>query len=142
MTTGSLRTLRRLRHHACEDARLALVACIAMEDTAQAALKAAERAIRREQEEASRIDASDGAVEAFARWLPRGRQAVSDATGALERAEAATAQARAVLAAARASLKAAETLATERERQSQAEAARREQAALDEAAGRRRETFD
>jgi flagellar biosynthesis chaperone FliJ len=136
MSTDPVSTLCRLRHNICEEARRTLASCLAAEDSARIALRVAEQAIWHEQEEASRIDTSDGAVEAFAAWLPRGRQNVADAREAHERALAATAQARAVLAVARANLEAVERLAAEQQRQRAAQAAKREQDTLDEAANR------
>lgn len=137
MTRDALETLARLRHSVCEDARRALAACLEAEDAAGKALHGAEDAIFREQDAAGALDASDGAVEAFAAWLPVGRRAVVEAREADARAGAATVQARAVLAVARASAEAADRLLASRAAEREAEAARRAQAALDEAAARR-----
>jgi hypothetical protein len=136
MTRDALETLARLRHSVCEDARRALAACLEAEDAASKALHGAEEAIFREQNAAGALDASDGAVEAFAAWLPLGRRAVAEAREAHARAGAATVQARAVLAAARASAEAADRLLASRAAERDAQAARRAQAALDEAAAR------
>jgi flagellar biosynthesis chaperone FliJ len=136
MTREPLETVARLRHSVCEDARRALAACLEAEDAAHKALRNAGEAIFREQDAASALDAGDGAVEAFAAWLPLGRRAVAQAREAHLRAGAATVQARAVLAAARASAEAADRLLASRAAERDAEAARRAQAALDEAAAR------
>jgi len=136
MNRDPLETLARLRHSVCEDARRALAACLEAEDAAGKALHSASEAIFREQDAAGALDAGDGAVEAFAAWLPLGRRAVAEAREADSRAGAATVQARAVLAAARASAEAADRLLASRAAERDAEAARRAQAALDEAAAR------
>lgn len=137
MNRDPLETLARLRHSVVEDARRGLAACLEAEDAARAALRGAGEAIFREQEAAGALDAGDGSVEAFAAWLPLGRLAVAQAREAHARAEAATTQARAVLAAARASAEATDRLLANRAAERDAEAARRAQAALDEAAARR-----
>ncbi len=137
MSRDPLETLARLRRSVVEDARLTLGACLEAEEAASMAMRRAEAAIFREQDAAGAMETGDGAVEAFAAWLPHGREAVAQAREAHARAGAATAQARAVLAAARASAEAADRLLESRAAAREAEAARRAQAALDEAAGRR-----
>jgi flagellar biosynthesis chaperone FliJ len=137
MSRDPLEVLARLRHSAVEDARRGLGACLKAEEAARVALREAEAAIWREQEAVSRLDASDGAVEAFAAWLSQGLAAVARARGAVECAEAATVQGRAVLAAARASAEAADRLLAARAAERATEAGRRSQLALDEAAARR-----
>jgi hypothetical protein len=132
-----LETLARLRQMVCEDARRALAASLEAESAANKALRSAEAAIFREQEVAGSLDAGDGAVEAFAAWLPVGRQAVREAREADAAATAATVQARAVLSAARASAEAADRLLAARAAARQEEVMKRTQAALDEAAARR-----
>jgi hypothetical protein len=137
LTRDPLETLARLRHSICEDARRSLTACLEAEETASVALHSAELAIFREQDAAAAMDAGDGAVEAFAAWLPQGRAAVARAREAHTRADAATVQARAILAAARASAEAADQLLANRAAEREAEAARLAQIALDEAGARR-----
>lgn len=132
MSRDPLDTLVRLRRSVVEDSRRALAACLEAEEAASTAMRGAEAAIFREQEAAAAIEAGDGAVEAFAAWLPRGRQAVAQARDAHGKAGAATVQARAVLAAARASVEAVDRLVANRAAARAAEAARREQTALDE----------
>jgi flagellar FliJ protein len=136
MSRDPLEVLARLRRSVCEDARRALTACLEAEEAASVALHSAGEAIFREQDAAAALDAGDGAVEAFAAWLPVGRRAVAQAREAHAHAGAATVQARAVLAAARASAEAADRLLATRAAERDAEAARRAQAALDEAAAR------
>ena len=137
MSRDPLETLVRLRRGVVEDARRALAACLEAEDAASRAMRCAETAIFREQEAAGGLDTSDGAVEAFAAWLPQGRQAVAKARDAHADAGAATVQARAVLAAARASAEAADRLLASRAAVRAAAADRHAQTALDEAAARR-----
>ena len=137
MSRDPLETLTRLRQGLVEDARRALATCLEAEEDASTAMRRAEAAIFREQGAAGAMGAGDGAVEAFAAWLPLGRKAVAQTREAHTRASAATVQARAVLAAARASAEAADRLLASRAAEREAEAARRAQAALDEAAGRR-----
>ncbi len=137
MNRDPLETLARLRQMVCEDARRALAASLEAESAANKALRSAEAAIFREQEVAGSLDAGDGAVEAFAAWLPVGRQAVREAREADAAATAATVQARAVLSAARASAEAADRLLAARAAARQEEVMKRTQAALDEAAARR-----
>jgi flagellar export protein FliJ len=135
-----LETLARLRRNICADARRSLAACLEAEDTASTALRGAEAAIIREQDAAGSLEVGDGAVEAFASWLPLGRQAVAQARETHARAGAATVQARAILAAARASAEAVDRLIEKRAAEHEARAAKRAQATLDEAAARRTRT--
>ena len=137
MSRDPLETLARLRHNVVEEARRTLAACLEAEDAADTALRSAEAAIFREQDAAGALETGDGAVEAFATWLPQGRLAVARAREAHARANAATVQARAVLAAGRTSAEAADRLLASRAAARDAEAARRTQVALDETASRR-----
>jgi hypothetical protein len=138
MSRTPLETLVRLRRLASEDARRAFAACLRAEDETAAALRGAEAAILHEQAAATDLSADDAVVEAFAAWLPQGRQAVARASAAHARAGAATVQARAVVAAARISTEVAERLVQAQEAARADDAARRSQVALDEAAAVRR----
>ena len=138
MSRDPLDTLARLRRSVRDDATRALAACLAAEEQAGAVLRGAEAAIIREQEAAAVLTADDAAVEAFAAWLPQGRQAVMQARTAHAHAVAATVQARAVLGVARTSAEALDRLLADRAAAAAAVAAKRAQAAIDEAAGRRR----
>jgi flagellar biosynthesis chaperone FliJ len=137
MSRTSLETLVRLRRLAGEDARRAFAACLRAEDETAAALRSAESAILHEQAAAADLAADDTVVEAFAAWLPQGRQAVARASAAHDRAGAATAQARAAVAAARVSTEVAERLMQAQAAARADEAARRSQISIDEAAARR-----
>ncbi len=136
MSRNSLETLKRFRRTQCEDARKALEVCQDAEEAAGIALHSAEVAIVREQAAAMAPDAPDGTVESFVAWLPHGRQAISHAREAQERAVAATVQARAVLASARASAEAVEKLIEERAAEQKRLGLKAEQAELDELARR------
>lgn len=136
MTRDPLETLARLRHSIREDARRGLAACLDAEEAASHVMRSAEAAIYDEQKAAGSLDAGDGAVEAFAAWLPQGRKAVAQAHAAHDDASAATVRARAVVAAARASAEAADRLLASRNAERAADAARRAQVETDEVAGR------
>jgi flagellar export protein FliJ len=134
MPRDPLRAVLRLRRLALDEARRELGHCLAAEAVAIADRKAAEAAIQTEEQAAAALDADDGAVEAFAAWLPRGRQAIAQAEAGVIRAETATAQARARLTAARAAAEAAEQMMDARFSADHDAQARRDQAALDDAA--------
>jgi flagellar export protein FliJ len=134
MARDPLTTVLRLRCLALDEARRELGRCLAAEDAANAERRAAELAIQAEERVASSLEADDGAVEAFAAWLPRGRQAVAQAESAYSRAETATAQARARLSVARAAADAAEQMIETRRAAARTEDARKAQMDLDETA--------
>ncbi len=137
MPRDSLATVLRLRRLALEEATRELAAQLAVEDEAAGTVARIEGAIAAEQAAASRLDASDLAVEAFGRWLRRTSPERDAALGARARAETETVRARAILGAARAALEAAEAAATRRADAARTAALGREQAAIDEHAGRR-----
>lgn len=134
----TLNTLVRLRRQALDTARQLLTASLTREHVVETAHREAEGAIRRERDVATALDSADAAVEAFAAWLPRGRQALAQAETARTDAEAATAQARARLTTARAAVEALEQMLEDQATSQRAEAARKLQAALDEFGQRRR----
>lgn len=139
MPADPLVALLKLRRQAVEEGRRAVAALIRAETEAEQAHQDARDSLAREAEAASRMSASDHAVEAYAAWLPVGRAAEQAAQRRLDADRAATAGGRSALALARAALRAAEILAEQRAAALATLAARREQAALDEA-GRPRET--
>lgn len=104
-----------LRMHtlAVSDAMRCLTACIRNQVIAQQAFDAATQTLAREQELAI-CSASDADVEAFAAWLPEGRQAAHLAGIRLEQAGQFAANARAALRLARGALIAHERLAHRR----------------------------
>ncbi len=134
MSRDPLQTVLRLRKTAVDTARADLVAHEAQMQAALAAVRRAEAAIAEEMAVASRLDADDGAVEAFARWLPRGRAATDEARARAGRADEACSLARARLTVARSAHEAVESLIQRRDAAAQGETDRRDQLALDELA--------
>lgn len=139
MPREALDVLLRLRRLAREDAIRGLGVCMKADAAAGAAVARIDASIAAENEAATRLDGDDIAVEAFGRWLRRVRQERDAAAAARERAEAETVRARAVLGAARAALAGVESELSRRAEEARLAALRREQAAIDEHAGRRRE---
>ena len=134
MRRSALQMVLRLRHLAVDEAKRALAEYLAAETRAEAAEHTAQSAIRREAEVATALEAGDGAVEAFAAWLPRGQAALEQARRRRNEVELAVTQARAALRVARADEAAVERLLATQDAAQAAEGARREQAALDETA--------
>jgi flagellar biosynthesis chaperone FliJ len=131
-----LATVLRIRRITVDDARRQLGVAIRAEEQGNMALLEAEAAIGAEGEAASDLRAGDGAVEAYALWLPVGRALVAQAQFAAERARSEVALARAALAVARAAAESADSLLTRRRDAAQLEVLRREQIQTDEVAGR------
>ncbi len=134
-----LDTVLRIRRMALDDAGRTLAACLHTEDDARQAAEAAEAAeaaIGAEGEMAADLSAGDGAVEAFARWLPVGRARVAAAQSREDTAVAETARARAGVTVARATMKAALALSERRAAERNLLAERRAQAVLDEIGSR------
>ena len=132
--TKTLETMVRMRRMVVEEARRDLLTCIQAETAAADRERAAMTALLDEQALASSPDSDDGAVEAYAKWLPVGTKTLETAREALSRAIGGSTQARARLNAARAAEEAVQRrveaiAAAERE-----DALRREQLELDEAA--------
>lgn len=138
MKRDPLPALLKLRRGTVDEAKQALARSLEAEAEASRSLAAAQEAIWRETQAASDLSASDGAVEAFAAWLPVGREHVGAAEEAVAAAAAETVRARAVLTQARAALRAVEELHATREATEAAARQRREQAMLDEAGLRAR----
>ena len=97
----------RNRQSALEEARRALAASLRKEAEVETAARDAERAIDVGADAARALTADDGAVEAFAAWLPEARRRADLARLAGIAAQAETSRARAGLALARAALAAA-----------------------------------
>ncbi len=133
----SMQALLRLRRLTVDEARRDLAACVAAEAAAQEAAHRIEMTIARETAAACSLEAGDDVVDSFAAWLHQIRPAAADAAAAVEQAMLHTAEARAVLAAARAAAEAVESIIAQQDAERAAEQARREQHALDEAAGQR-----
>ncbi len=137
MTRDPLQTLLRLRQTELDSARTDLVARQEQAEQAIARAKAADAAIAREMAAASRLEAGDGAVEAFGLWLKQGRADSAAARLRAEHAEAEVVQARALLAGARAAVEVVEKLLEQRAAARQVAAAKRQQEMLDEVGQRR-----
>ena len=127
MARDPLTVLARLRRLEVEQARRMLASQREERDAAATRAAAAEEALRAE---------ADGSSVDYAAFLPRGMAERERAAAALRRAQAALELARIALADRRAQERAVEQLAELRAATAQAEAARREQALLDDRAGR------
>lgn len=136
MPHDPLHTLHKLRKTGQDEARQALARALQIEASATATATTAERTIVDEQQTAMDLAAGDHVVEAFAAWLPTARATAAQAWQAAERAQSEVARTRALLTAAQAATETVETLILERATARQAHASRREQANLNEAAGR------
>ncbi len=133
MPHDPLATLARVRRVAHEEALAALAQALQAEADADGRAKQAERVIATETAAATALEGDDSVVEAFAAWLPGARLRAGQARCACERAQADVARARAVLAMTRAGVDAVATLLARKAAQRAADAARREQHALDDA---------
>ena len=137
-----LATVLRIRRITVDDARRQLAATIQVEAQSDSAVLLAEAAIGAEGEAAADLTAGDGAVEAYAAWLPVGRAQVAAAHVSANRARADVAIARAALTVARAAAESADSLLKRRREAEYAEAARRAQIETDEIAGRTKPPAD
>ncbi len=124
MPNDPLKIVLRLRRQNVETAQQDLARATTTEADAGMLLRLAETIIGDEQEAACAVTASDGAVEAFARWLPGARQRAHAARALLERSQAEVGRKRALLTAARTALETVETLLQRRQETREAEAAR------------------
>ena len=130
--SDALATVMRIRKLAVDEAKRALVEALTVEDQARRVADAAEAQIGIEGEIAADLNSGDGAVEAFAAWLPTGRANAARTRAAHEQTLLEVARARAGLSAARASAEAAKNLQERREAELALDAARRNQATMDE----------
>ncbi len=133
-----LLALMRVRRIGVTEARRELVARLDAQAVAERAAVAIERLIAHEADIAADLEATDAMVEAYGRWLGPARAEHAAARHAWGSATAGTDVARARLAAARAAAEAVRTVVEQREAVIELEAARREQAAIDEIARSRR----
>ena len=106
-----LQSLIRVRQQSQDQAQTSLSRAIQAAAAAEQAAAAAETAIRDEQEAAGALTADDGAVEAFARWLPAARIRAWEATEQAEWAQGEVARNRALLTASRSALESVQELA-------------------------------
>ncbi len=131
-----LDTVLRIRRLAMDDAARTLTACLYREEDARHAAEAAESAIGAEGEVAADLSAGDGAVEAFARWLPVGRARAAAARVRHDAATTDTTLARAAVTIARAATEAASALCECRAAERDLLSERRAQSVLDEIGSR------
>ena len=108
--SDALPTLIRLRRQSQDQAQTALARAIHAAAVADRTAQAAEDAIRAEQDAAGALTADDGAVEAFARWLPAARDRAHVAAQQAERAQAEVCRQRALLTACRSALESVQEL--------------------------------
>ena len=132
--SDALQTVMRIRKLAVDEAKRALAESLNVEDQARRVADAAEAQIGIEGQIAADLETGDGAVEAFAAWLPTGRAIATRTRAAHEYSLLEVARARAGLTATRAAAEAAESLQERREAERALEAARRYQAVMDEIA--------
>ncbi len=133
MTRDPLRALLRVRNAALDAAKQALADGLLAERRAIDAEHFARDTMRTEEACAMSLDAGDGAVEAFAAWMPRGRQAIRLAVTERDRRAAHLVGVRAKLALARAGVEAIASVLDGRASVARAEESRKGQAELDEA---------
>lgn len=125
-----------IRAQAVELARQTLASALDIAELAGQAEREAMLAICEETDAANSLEADDLAVEAFAAWLPVGRQAVAVARSQRDEAEVRVVVARAALAAARKAEAATQNLIGAQARLDRRILGAAEQAAADEAASR------
>jgi flagellar export protein FliJ len=138
MARDPLQTVLRLRRMDLDSCRAELVHKDTRAHEAAIVVQAAEARIQAEMAAASRLSASDAAVEAFGAWLPKGREAVAHAIAVLERAQQDAAQARALLNLARAAAEAVERMLEQKAVDATREELRVQQVSLDEVGLRQR----
>jgi hypothetical protein len=126
-----LRVLLRMRQALLTTSRQDLAQALGRETAAEQALADASATIARECH-----DCPPEATLAFAEWLPHARMAQRDAASLLRRRNAETTLSRLLLAERHADTDAVEKLLEKRDAAAALAASRREQAAMDEAAGR------
>jgi hypothetical protein len=131
VTRDPLRVLLRVRHALLTTARQDLARALGREMAAEQALADAGATIARECR-----DCPPEATLAFAEWLPHARTAQRNAAALLQRRHAETALSRALLTERHADADAVEKLLEQRDDAAALAASRREQATMDEAAGR------
>jgi hypothetical protein len=127
-----IQSLLRLQRKSADEARQTLAFCLMRERDAEQSVTAARAAIEREMAAAQGSD-NDTDVEAFARWLPRGQEALATAEAMHVEAANATARARAALTLARGAAEATENLLEQRWKARRDAADRKMQAELDSA---------
>nr|WP_321984954.1 flagellar FliJ family protein [uncultured Lichenicoccus sp.] len=110
MSRDPLATLLRIREAALDEAKQHVANALAREQVAALRLADEEAALTRETAAAISPSGGDARVDAFARWLPIGRQAIAKALTVQQTATFAVDQARVVLNLTRAAHRSVETL--------------------------------
>ena len=110
MNVEALRAALLVRNGACDVAAVEVERCLAAAELARLAADAAAARLQTEADAATDLDVGDGAVEAFAAWLPYGRHAAALANDRRSHADATLAVARAGLAASRVAVEVVERL--------------------------------
>jgi flagellar FliJ protein len=128
--------LLRLRRVTKDEAKRAFAAGLVQQTDARRRADAADALLSSEGEMASDLNAGDGAVEAYVKWLPVGRHQAKRARMAHDDATADVIVARAALTVAHAAAEAASTFLERRAAETDVIMARRAQAAMDEVAAR------
>ncbi|MBS1084703.1 flagellar export protein FliJ [Gluconobacter sphaericus] len=136
MEPSPLETLIALREQELDLVERSFAEAVAREVAAEEKLTVAQAEILNEQRIASSPTADDGAVEAFSRWLPVGRQVVLDARERCREAAMDREAVRSALIAARAAMEAVKTLWEEQKEEERQTDLRKEQNVLDELAVR------
>lgn len=136
MERSPLDTLITLREQELDLVERRFADAVAREAAAEEKLDAAQEEILSEQRIASSPTADDGAVEAFSRWLPVGRQAVLEARQSCREAAMDREAVRSALISARAAMEAVKTLREEQKEEERQAELRKEQNVLDELAVR------
>jgi len=134
MEHSPLDTLITLREQELDLVERSFAEAVARETATEEKLSAAQEEILSEQRIASSPTAGDGAVEAFSRWLPAGRQAVAEAQTRCREAALDRETVRSALIIARAAMEAVKTLKEERQEEERQAELKKEQNALDELA--------
>lgn len=142
MARDALDAVLRLRRLVVDDARRTLAQSIQHEEVARHRAEAAETLIYREGELAADLALGDGAVEAYAAWLPVGRALLKAARVAHEQCNSDVAIARAALTIARAASEAASELQSRRVAEQNKVLERRSQNVMDEVASRKIKSAD
>ena len=141
MRRETLDAIVKLRQQAITEAKKRLAASIADEGQAQARAQDADRRLFQEAEAASDVSSGDDAVEAYARWLPRGLGLASLARSAWDTATTEVTHARVTLDAARSAAEMADDALEAFRKAEQTKRLRQEQLDLDEQGLRKRESF-
>lgn len=137
MPRSSLDSLLRLRRQELDEARRILSDAIAQAMSAAEAVKTAEQDMVTERDAALDLSADDRTVEAYSRWLPRGRAALDQARRQEQNAATAVQAGRTRVTMARAALEATEKLIESRAQEERARQEKQEQNVIDDLSARR-----